>query len=45
LTDEDWARLQELAELNRADDFRPTPGQIASVLLHQTLETLEQQTS
>lgn len=42
LSDEDWERLQKLAELNQSEGVHPTPGQVASVLLHQALEALYQ---
>ncbi|MCH8291826.1 hypothetical protein IH992_12095 [Candidatus Poribacteria bacterium] len=42
LSDEDWERLQKLAELSQSEGVHPTPGQVASVLLHQALEVLDQ---
>jgi len=44
LSDEDWERLQKLAELSQSEGVYPTPGQVASVLLHQALEVLDQET-
>lgn len=38
LADEDWQALEKLAEGLADDDIRPSPGQVASVLLHQALE-------
>ena len=45
LSDEDWMHLQKLADLSQTEGHRPTPGQIASVLLHQALESLERETA
>jgi len=44
LSDEDWERLQKLAELSQSEGVYPTPGQVAGVLLHQALEMLDQET-
>ncbi len=42
MTEEDWERLKQRAELQKKDKTRPTPGQIAGVLLHQALEEFEE---
>ena len=41
LSEEDWKRLQEVAEAAQSEDVRPTPAQVASVLLHQALQELK----
>jgi len=41
LDDEDWSRLQKIAEALNDDEVRPTPGQVASVLLHRLLENID----
>jgi len=41
LDDTDWARLQKIAEALNDDEVRPTPGQVASVLLHRLLENID----
>ena len=41
LDDRDWKRLQKIAEALNDDEVRPTPGQVASVLLHRVLETID----
>jgi hypothetical protein len=42
LSDEDWEKLQKLAEQHQNKKVRPSPAQVASVLLHQALQELEQ---
>jgi hypothetical protein len=41
LSEDDWRRLQEVAEATQSEDVRPTPAQVASVLLHQALQELK----
>jgi hypothetical protein len=41
LDDADWARLQKIAEALNDEEVKPTPGQVASVLLHRVLVTLD----
>jgi hypothetical protein len=41
LDDEDWGRLRRIAEAFNDDEVRPTPGQVASVLLHRLLENID----
>lgn len=40
MSDEDWRALEELAASMTRDDFAPTPGQVASGLLHDALARL-----
>jgi hypothetical protein len=42
LSEADWQRLQQLAELSQTNGMRPTAGQVAGTLLHQALEAFEQ---
>ena len=42
LSEADWQRLQQLAELSQTNGLRPTAGQVAGTLLHRALEALEQ---
>lgn len=42
LIEGDWERLQEVAEMSRNEDFHPTPAQVASILLNQALDRIEQ---
>lgn len=42
LSDEDWEKLQKLAEESQSEEIHPSPAQVASVLLHQALQELEQ---
>lgn len=41
LEDSDWTKLQSIASLLESGKFRPTPAQIASVILHNSLRDLE----
>lgn len=43
LSEEDWKRLQKLAEVSQSEGVHPTPAQVASVLLLQALNELEQE--
>jgi hypothetical protein len=43
LSERDWERLTALAERASTGDIKPTPSQIASVLIRQALDALEQQ--
>jgi hypothetical protein len=43
MTDEDWKRPGKRTELQKNDKTRPNPGQIAGVLLNQTLEEFEEE--
>jgi hypothetical protein len=43
LIEGDWERLQKVADLSQSNGFRPTPAQVASILLHQILNEIEQQ--
>ncbi len=43
LSDEDWELLCELSEALADDERRPTPGQVASELLHQRLREVHEQ--
>jgi hypothetical protein len=46
LIEGDWERLQEVADLSQSEDFRPTPAQVASILLHRALDQIvERKTS
>ena len=45
LSEEDWEKLQKLAEQNQSEKITPSPAQVASVLLHQALEELEKKTA
>ncbi len=40
LSDEDWQRLVRLAQETTSDEAKPTPAQVASVLIHQVLNSL-----
>jgi hypothetical protein len=42
LSDEDWKRLEKVAAASRDDEFSPTPGQVASVLLSVILQDMEE---
>lgn len=37
LSDEDWSRLAEMAGDMAADNFAPSPGQVAGILLHNAI--------
>lgn len=39
--DADWERCEELAERVADQEIRPTAGQVAGILLHQSLEILD----
>lgn len=41
LSEEDWKVLQQLAKQSQNEQVRPSPSQVASVLLHQALKELE----
>lgn len=41
LGDQDWKKLVGLARRIQGEGFHPTPGQLASALLHQLLETMD----
>ena len=43
LSDEDWSLLEELAQKTSTEALSATPGQIASVLLHQALNSINRQ--
>jgi ribosomal protein L29 len=43
LSEQDWERLEALAERASTGGLKPTPSQIASVLIRQALDALEQQ--
>jgi hypothetical protein len=43
LSDQDWERLEALAERASTGDLKPTPAQLASVLIRQALDALEPQ--
>lgn len=43
LSEQDWERLSALAERASTGDIKPTPSQIASVLIRQALDALEPQ--
>ena len=45
LSDADWTLRCELSAALATDDRRPTPGQVASELLHQRLRELHEQLS
>jgi len=38
LIEGDWERLQQVAEASEMEGVRPTPAQVASILLHQVLQ-------
>jgi hypothetical protein len=42
LSEQDWERLEALAERASTGDLKATPSQIASVLIRQALDALEQ---
>ncbi len=42
LDDDDWSRLQDLAQRVADKDVRPTAGQVAGVLLHKALEEIDE---
>jgi hypothetical protein len=42
LSDQDWMELEELAGELSAAGFSPSPGQIASVLLHAAIQSVRQ---
>jgi hypothetical protein len=42
ISDEDWGRLRKLAEFSHNEGIYPTPEQVASILLHQALATLDE---
>jgi hypothetical protein len=44
LSGEDWARLCAAAEKMTDDQVKPTPGQVAAILLRKGLDALEQET-
>jgi hypothetical protein len=43
LSDQDWTELEGLADQLAETGFAPSPGQIASVLLHAAIESVKQQ--
>lgn len=45
LSDEDWKRLEEIANSVGTEGYRPSPAQIASILLHRALDTLDEDAS
>jgi hypothetical protein len=45
LSEEDWRRLEKVAEASKDEEFCPTPGQVASVLLSEILQKMEQEIS
>ncbi|MBN1424016.1 hypothetical protein JXA88_05600 [Candidatus Fermentibacteria bacterium] len=42
ITDEEWAKLQRLAARLGSQRMKVTPGQLASLLLHRSLEQLDE---
>jgi len=42
LSDTDWALLEQLAENLADQEYRPSPSQVASILLHRALKSLSQ---
>ena len=42
LDNDDWSRLQDLAQRIADEEVRPTAGQVAGVLLHQALESIDE---
>jgi hypothetical protein len=41
LLEGDWERLQDVAEASQSAGVRPTPAQVASVLLHRALKEIK----
>jgi len=44
LSDQDWTELEGLADQLSETGFAPSPGQIASVLLHAAIQSVKEQT-
>jgi hypothetical protein len=42
LIEGDWERLQEVARASESETVRPSPAQVASLLLHRALKELKQ---